>query len=497
MIHRLGLISALASASGVVLLSLALAASAGAAAPANDNFTNAAALSGLPANATGTNVDATTESGEPELTDIVGTPAGRSVWWSWTAPSDGDVTVDTCGSSFDTVLAVYTGGSVEALTPVARNDIAFDDCGGTDQSGDSKLSFTADSGQVYRIAVDGSVPYWLSDMTGSIALALNKSPQPANDDFANAAVLTEYANEQAAVQQTNAGASKETGEPNHAGDAGGHSVWWSWTAPRSGLVYFYACGPAVGTVLAVYTGDSVGALSEVASAPADIHCGSDLRFRASAGQTYHIAVDGAGGAIGGFYLQKSTLAPPNDEFENATPLSGLSAEASGVSGATSEPGEPNHAGNAAGRSAWWRWTAPANGPVQVDTCGSFAEYSNFDTVLAVYTGGAVNALSEVASNDDLASCAPRSGVAFTASAGQTYRIAVDGAAGSSSTGLVVVSLRGPAATGGPPPAVTPTTPVKKQKCKKHKKKRRSADAAKKKKCNKKKSATRTLRRGSV
>ena len=50
-------------------------------------------------------------------------------------------------------------------------------------------------------------------------------------------------------------------------------------------------------------------------------------------------------------------------------------------------------------------------------------------MLAVYTGDAVDALSLVASNDDLASCVPGSGVAFTASAGTTYRIAVDGAAG--------------------------------------------------------------------
>ena len=76
-------------------------------------------LSGLPASATGTNVDATTESGEPEPEE--NTPGGHSVWWSWTAPADGDVTVDTCGSDFDTMLAVYTGSSVEALTPVATN----------------------------------------------------------------------------------------------------------------------------------------------------------------------------------------------------------------------------------------------------------------------------------------------------------------------------------------------------------------------------------------
>ncbi len=113
---------------------LCLGNTASAAAPANDDFANAAALSGLPANATGTNVDATTESGEPEHTDFPsGNPGEHSVWWSWTAPSDGDITVGTCGSDFDTLLAVYTGSSVEALTRVARNDTAFGSCGGTDR----------------------------------------------------------------------------------------------------------------------------------------------------------------------------------------------------------------------------------------------------------------------------------------------------------------------------------------------------------------------------
>ena len=123
--------SLLAAFALAAFLWLSLGDTASAAAPANDDFANAAALTGLPANATGTNMDATTESGEPEHVDV--TPAGHSVWWSWTAPSDGDVTVDTCGSDFDTLLAVYTGDSVEALTPVAFNDTAFGGCGGTDQ----------------------------------------------------------------------------------------------------------------------------------------------------------------------------------------------------------------------------------------------------------------------------------------------------------------------------------------------------------------------------
>ena len=72
----------------------------------NNNFASATAISGSSATATGTNVGATKETGEPAH---AGNAGGHSVWWTWTAPTTGTVTLDTLGSSFDTLLAVYTG----------------------------------------------------------------------------------------------------------------------------------------------------------------------------------------------------------------------------------------------------------------------------------------------------------------------------------------------------------------------------------------------------
>ena len=69
-LQPLGRRSLLAAFALAAFLWLCLGDTASAAAPANDNFANAAALSGLPANATGTNVDATNESGEPEHAGI-------------------------------------------------------------------------------------------------------------------------------------------------------------------------------------------------------------------------------------------------------------------------------------------------------------------------------------------------------------------------------------------------------------------------------------------
>jgi hypothetical protein len=443
--------SALAASALAAVLWLCLAGTASAAAPANDDFASAAPLSGLPANATGTVLDATWEAGEPSGYD-------HTVWWSWTAPSDGDVTVDTCGSGTGTRLGVYTGNSVEALIRVAHN---LNACGSSFESG-ARLSFVAKSGQTYRIAVAEGHPYtyYSCSTSGScdVALALKRSTKPANDDFADAAALPGIWFESVSVEPAiSAGASREVGEPIHAGKAGTHSVWWRWTAPQSGVVRLrvYSCTSGSDVALAVYTGSAVGALSGVATD--DGYCG--LSFRAHAGVTYRIAVDSSDAWIGDFSLDIQG-APKNDDFENAIGLGGHSAENygqnwfPGPSIATAEPGEPNHAGSAAGHSVWWRWTAPASGPVEIVTCGNLL----IDSVLAVYTGDSVDDLGLVADNDDTAGCGPGSGVGsaveFTAEAGTTYRIAVDGSSGAyekgfTPIGFIKLTLRGPPA---PPPA---------------------------------------------
>jgi hypothetical protein len=127
--------------------------------PANDSFAAAAALAGTEATAVGTNVDATKEPGEP---NHAGEPGGSSVWWRWTAPANGAFTIDTCDSDLDTVLAVYTGTAVNALTPVRSNDDACDVA--------SSVTFIAASGQVYSIAVDS-----IDGETGEIRLRLQRT----------------------------------------------------------------------------------------------------------------------------------------------------------------------------------------------------------------------------------------------------------------------------------------------------------------------------------
>jgi hypothetical protein len=108
--------------------------------PPNDKFSDRISLTGIflvtPADTRG----ATLESGEP----ISGLgPGGGSVWWSWTAPASGKVTL-ACSRSY-TLLGVYIGSSVASLVAIATN--------ATYGASPAQLTFEAFSGVEYEIAL--------------------------------------------------------------------------------------------------------------------------------------------------------------------------------------------------------------------------------------------------------------------------------------------------------------------------------------------------------
>lgn len=103
------------------------------------------------------NAAATSQSGEPAT---YGGGSVNSMWYSWTAPSNGTLTVQTCGgtTNFDTTLQTFTGSAVGTLTNVATND---DSCGLQSLS-----AVTVTSGTTYRIQVDG-----FGNATGNFTLS--------------------------------------------------------------------------------------------------------------------------------------------------------------------------------------------------------------------------------------------------------------------------------------------------------------------------------------
>jgi hypothetical protein len=138
--------------------------------PSNDPFANPVTLSGATGSLPGDNTGATKEAGEPQ---VAGNLGGGSVWYLWTAPSGGSVTFDTIGSSIDTILGVYSGASLGALTLRGDNDDIV-----LGQNTDSRVTFTATAGVTYRIVVDGFNGETGPFMLNWVAAAPTPTPTP-------------------------------------------------------------------------------------------------------------------------------------------------------------------------------------------------------------------------------------------------------------------------------------------------------------------------------
>ena len=251
--------------------------------PGNDHLTDATALVGATSRSFGTNVAATKQDSEPNhAARSLSNDMMPSVWWKWTAPQSGNLTVDTSGSDYDTTLAIYTGDTLDTLSYQISNDDSPIDY-------TSKVTLGVTAGTVYKIAVSG-----FNAATGSILLNTDfipdQSQAPANDALANRAVLDPAWQ---TANGTNLLATGESGEPEHAqASVPLNSVWWEWTPQQDESVILDTVGSDFDTTLAVYTGSSLGDLSLIAANDDYSGTKSRVTFTATAGTTYLIAVDG-------------------------------------------------------------------------------------------------------------------------------------------------------------------------------------------------------------
>ena len=273
------------------------------------------------------------------------------------------------------------------------------------------------------------VHYWL----------LNEElpPVPVNDAFESPKILNGFSG---TLSDNNLRGSRQIGEPSIDTIVGGTSLWYVWTAPESGQATFDTLGSAVDTLLAVYTGITLGGITLKAENDDRVFgkvSQSKVELTVVKGTQYRIAVDSydanfnpalspiilnwflPGGPIGG---------GGNDSFSKATTLIGTNGQVRGANlNYSREIGEPTHqpvgfsAARIGQRSAWWSWTAPASQRVTFDTLGS-----SFDTVIAVYTGSSLASLIPVTQNDDINGGIVQSRVTFDAESGAVYWIAVDG-----------------------------------------------------------------------
>jgi hypothetical protein len=123
-----------------LLLTAALAFAAPPSAPDNDRWKNAQPLTN-PDSEVQDPTGATLKGGDPQPS-CQGLSA--TVWYSFTAEFNGTALVNTNGSDYDTVLAVWTRSG-------GWNEIACDDDSGTDL--DSAVAFSFTAGTTYYIQV--------------------------------------------------------------------------------------------------------------------------------------------------------------------------------------------------------------------------------------------------------------------------------------------------------------------------------------------------------
>ena len=346
--------------------------------PVNDNFADRITLTGTNAAVYGDAAGATLEQNEPSS----GNNYGATVWYSWTALTPGAVVV-SMKAGYGAAVSVYTGNSIDNLTVVAGVS--------TQTSSKSTLfwhstttviAFDADAGTTYQFQAGGYDPFLLT---------LNFTP-PGPPAITS----------QPASQGVLAGGRAEFDVS--ANGFGTLSYQWQFNA----------------TNLAGATGSSLVLTNVTANKQGP----------------YRVIVSNGYGSVTSIVASLTIVTPPaNDLFANATVLSGTNVTVLASNfGASKEPGEPNHASVSGGASVWWSWTPSHAGVATVDTLGS-----SFDTTLAVYTGNSVSSLSFVASNDDYGT-GHTSLVSFNASAGVTYKIAVDGYNGATGNITLHVNL---------------------------------------------------------
>ncbi len=137
-------------------------------AEANDNFASATAITGTSGTVSGNNSTATGETGEPVHFNSTFN-AASSLWYAYRPIASGVVTFDTIGSSFDTVLAAYTGSAVNNLTFLVQNN---DVVGSTA----SQVTFPVTAGTTYYIVVASN-----TNARGAFVLnhSLSVTPQPS------------------------------------------------------------------------------------------------------------------------------------------------------------------------------------------------------------------------------------------------------------------------------------------------------------------------------
>jgi alpha-tubulin suppressor-like RCC1 family protein len=254
----------------------------------NNDFAEAYLIEGRPIDEIiGKNFQASLEFGEINPRG----KGGSSVWWEWTAPSSGHVTVNTFGSDFNTLL------SIQQIIASNLKELVNDDDSG--DSLQSKVTFLAVAQTTYYIAVHG-----YEGAQGNVEMllcpAFGAPPDPPDPADLNHVYRGEDLG------------SVASGTFNARLQNSLSTAWWQWTPSNTNLATFDTVGSDSDTVLAVYTGNSIDTLTRVRYCDdSNDDSTSRVAFVPTSGvNTYYVAVRSSSGDPGDITLNLTSTPRP-------------------------------------------------------------------------------------------------------------------------------------------------------------------------------------------
>lgn len=385
----------------VAFICLISRSSAGA---SNDLFANRTILSGTNITTAGSNASAGTENGEDTGGGAV--VWDYSVWYEWTAPTNGVVHLSgsTTTPNFYLSIRAYRGAAVNALTLAATTPD-----GGIPVSPGDTLAIQVAS--IYY-------PIWSGGGgRGPFTLTLvleTPAPTSSNDAFSNRVNITtaDYLFEGSIY-----GATNEPGEPLPAPTLG-RTLWWKITPAEACVLTLTPAAGQFSPVVRVYQGGQLASLN--LRSPL-----SGTTYQLALGQEYAIQMAGAEVGAGRVTLNARVYSISNNMFSGSLKFEGTNVTVHGDTiAATFEPNEPypginpNVPDYSYSNTIWFSWEAPVSGRVW------FSHGPVWWRAMAVYTGPTVDHLARVrlVANDNGVFC-------FLAQQGTVYHFQYAGQSG--------------------------------------------------------------------
>ncbi len=215
--------------------------------------------------------------------------ASPDVWFRYTAVENGVVRVETCGTSWDTVLSVHSSCPGTAANELACND---DACGLQ-----SIVEFPVTATTSYLIRVAG-----FQGASGPFTLTVTPVAGVEGDDCADAIEIGD------GVWAGNTAQATNDGDATCGSSSSSPDVWFSYTAAADGLVDIQTCGTTWDTVVSVHTACPGTAANELTCNDDACALQSRVLVDAEVGHTYLIRVAGFQGATGPFTLSVQPFA---------------------------------------------------------------------------------------------------------------------------------------------------------------------------------------------